>query len=453
MVFSSITFLFIFLPFVLLFYYASSNITYKNVVLLFSSLLFYAWGEPVYVILMIISILFNYYVGKDIAQNRKKSTLIFGVVINLLILGYFKYAGFIVNSINDITGLSIAIRELPLPIGISFYTFQAMSYVVDVYRGTSKAQEKVLPFAVYITMFPQLIAGPIVKYEDIEKQLASRNVTRKAFNNGVFIFTKGLAKKVILANCLGRLHETVLGMEEMSAVSAWVGAIAYTIQIFNDFSGYSDMAIGLGKMFGFKFPDNFNCPYRATSVTDFWRRWHISLSTWFKEYVYIPLGGNRKGTFRQIINLLIVWSLTGLWHGAAWNFVVWGLYYGVLLILEKFVFAKLQKVIPAVFRWIFTFFLVIIGWVFFFSSSITSAISYIQSMFGIGTVAFDSEGLFYLANYAVLIIVGFIVASHKSKLYKNAHVAFKWVISIVLFVISVAFLISESYNPFLYFRF
>lgn len=453
MVFSSITFLFIFLPFTLLFYYANSNITYKNVILLFASLLFYAWGEPVYVILMIISILFNYYVGKDIGQNRKKSTLIFGVVVNLLILGYFKYAGFIVNSINDITGLSIRIREVSLPIGISFYTFQAMSYVVDVYRGNCKAQEKVLPFAVYITMFPQLIAGPIVKYVDIEKQLASRTVTRKAFNNGVFLFTRGLAKKVILANCLGRLHETVLGMEEMSALSAWVGAIAYTIQIFNDFSGYSDMAIGLGKIFGFTFPDNFDCPYRATSITDFWRRWHISLSTWFKEYVYIPLGGNRKGTFRQIINLLIVWSLTGLWHGAAWNFVAWGLYYGILLILEKFVFAKVQKVVPAVFRWIFTFFLVIIGWVFFFSSSITSAVSYIQAMFGIGTVGADSQGLFYLASYAVLIIIGLITASNKSKWYKKSHAAFKWIISIVLFVISVAFLISESYNPFLYFRF
>ena len=453
MVFSSITFLFVFLPVTLVLYFLCRNTTYRNVILLIASLVFYAWGEPVYVILMLISILFNFYIGRDIEQNRKKSTLVFGIVVNLLILGYFKYAGFLVDSFNRITGLSVHMRELALPIGISFYTFQAMSYIVDVYRGGSHAQEKILPFAVYITMFPQLIAGPIVRYEDIEKQLVQRKVTGKAFSEGILIFVKGLAKKVILANCIGKLHETILGMPNMSALSAWIGAIAYTLQIFNDFSGYSDMAIGLGRMLGFNFPDNFNSPYRSLSVTEFWRRWHISLGTWFREYVYIPLGGNRKGRVRQIINLLIVWMLTGLWHGAAWNFVVWGLYYGVLLIIEKFLFSKIQDKVPKAIRWAGTFFIVVIGWVFFFSNSITDAAVYIGRMFGVGCAGFDTNSLFWLAGYAILLIVGFLAAVFNKKMFKKVPAAFKWAGCIILFVISVAFLISESYNPFLYFRF
>lgn len=273
MVFSSLTFLFIFLPVVLILYYVCRDITWKNVILLISSLVFYAWGEPVYVLLMIISIFFNYFIGKDIAVNRhKKGVLIFGIAVNLLILGYFKYSGFLIDTINQITGLSIQSRELPLPIGISFYTFQAMSYIIDVYRGNSRAQQKILPFAVYITMFPQLIAGPIVRYEDIENQLNSRKFSGKVFGDGVIIFVRGLAKKVILANCIGALHTEILGITTRSASVAWIGAIAYTLQIFNDFSGYSDMAIGLGKMLGFEFPVNFNAPYRSLSVTEFWRR-------------------------------------------------------------------------------------------------------------------------------------------------------------------------------------
>lgn len=452
MVFSSITFLFIFLPITLLLYYVGKSTTYKNVVLLSASLLFYAWGEPIYVVLMMISILLNYYIGKDLGRKRSKGTLVFGVIVNLLILGYFKYAGFLVDSINNLTGFEINIRAVALPIGISFYTFQAMSYIIDVYRG-SRAQEKLLPFAVYITMFPQLIAGPIVRYEDIERQLTVRVINANNFREGVFIFIKGLAKKVILANCLGKLHETVLAMPEMSVLSAWLGAIAYTIQIFNDFSGYSDMAIGLGKMMGFDFPVNFDKPYRSLSVTEFWRRWHISLSTWFREYVYIPLGGNRKGVFRQIINLLIVWMLTGLWHGAAWNFVLWGAYYGVLLILEKFVFAKVQEKLPKVIRFILTIFIVIIGWVFFFSSSLTEAIGYLGAMFDFGGTVVDSQGLFYLCGYGLLLVIGFLPAAiGLGKLHK-APVVIKWIVYVLLFVLSVAFLISESYNPFLYFRF
>ena len=452
MVFSSITFLFIFLPLTLLLYYVGKNTTYKNVVLLIASLLFYAWGEPIYVVLMMISILFNYYIGKDLGRKKSKGTLIFGVIVNLLILGYFKYSGFLVDSINDFAGTEINIRAVALPVGISFYTFQAMSYIIDVYRG-SKAQEKLLPFAVYITMFPQLIAGPIVRYDDIERQLSVRVINATNFREGIFIFIKGLAKKVILANCLGKLHEIVLGMNEVSVLAAWMGALAYTIQIFNDFSGYSDMAIGLGKMMGFDFPLNFDKPYRSLSVTEFWRRWHISLSTWFREYVYIPLGGNRKGVFRQIINLLIVWMLTGLWHGAAWNFVLWGAYYGVLLILEKFVFAKIQSKLPKFIRLIMTTVIVIIGWVFFFSTSLTGAVEYIKNMFNFGGTLVDSQSLFYLCSYGVLIVIGYLPAViGLGKLHKSP-VVLKWIVYVVMFVLSVAFLISESYNPFLYFRF
>ena len=453
MVFSSITFLFIFLPITLLLYYVGKNTTYKNVVLLIASLLFYAWGEPVYVILMLLSILFNFYVGKDLQRKRSKGTLIFGVVVNLLILGYFKYAGFLVDSVNQLTGLEINIRAVALPVGISFYTFQAMSYIIDVYRGGSKAQDKLLPFAVYITMFPQLIAGPIVRYEDIERQLVVRTINATNFREGIFLFIKGLAKKVILANCLGKLHETVLGIGDKSVLLAWVGAIAYTIQIFNDFSGYSDMAIGLGKMMGFDFPINFDKPYRSLSVTEFWRRWHISLSTWFREYVYIPLGGNRKGVARQILNLLIVWMLTGLWHGAAWNFVLWGAYYGVLLILEKFVFAKIQPKLPKVIRLLMTIIIVIIGWVFFFSPSLTEAVAYLGAMFGVGNVLVDGQGLFYLCSYGILIIIGFLPATTGLGKLHKAPVVIKWITYVLIFILSVAFLISESYNPFLYFRF
>lgn len=454
MVFSSINFLFIFLPLTLLSYYLCRNIKWKNIILLASSLIFYAWGEPVYIILMLISILFNYYIGKDIDEGRhRKYTLIFGIIVNLLILGYFKYAGLIVDSVNKITGLSLVNRELPLPIGISFYTFQAMSYIIDVYRGGSKAQQKLLPFAVYITMFPQLIAGPIVRYEDIENQLNERRFSGRDFGDGVVIFVKGLAKKVILANCIGALHAEIFGIADRGALAAWIGALAYTLQIFNDFSGYSDMAIGLGKMLGFDFSENFDRPYASTSITQFWRRWHISLGTWFREYLYIPLGGNRRGAARQIINLLIVWTLTGLWHGAAWNFVAWGFYYGVLLILEKFVFAKVQKKLPKIANWIITFLLVVIGWVFFFCNSLGEAFSYLGTMFGAGGAGTAGMGGFYILAYALLLVLGFLPSAFKAEGKIKLPVSVKWFACVLLFMLSVAFLVSESYNPFLYFRF
>ena len=454
MVFSSLTFLFVFLPVVLLMYYIVRDIAWKNVILLIASLVFYAWGEPVYIILMVLSILFNYYAGLEIEQTHKKSTLAFAVVINIFILGYFKYSGFLIDTINSIFGTSIRNRELSLPIGISFYTFQAMSYLIDVYRGNSRGQKNLLSFAVYITMFPQLIAGPIVRYEDIEEQLNTRLFKASDFADGVPIFIKGFFKKVVLANCIGALHTEILkmGVSNISAFTAWLGAIAYTLQIFNDFSGYSDMAIGLGRMLGFTFPKNFDRPYSSKSITEFWRRWHISLGTWFREYVYIPLGGNRKGKGRQILNLIIVWALTGLWHGAAWNFVVWGMYYGFLLIFEKFVYSKLQNKLPGFVNVFITFVIVIIGWVFFFSNSMTEACAYLKVMFGGNNIGFDSTGLFYLANNALMFIAAWIPSVFTIDL-KKINKAVKWIVCILIFVLTVAFLVSESYYPFLYFRF
>lgn len=446
--------MFCFLPLVFILYFGFKDIAWKNVVLLIASLLFYAWGEPVYVVLMVLSILFNYYAGREIEKEHKKSSLFFAIIINILILGYFKYSGFLIDTINSLFGTSIRNRELALPIGISFYTFQAMSYLIDVYRRNSKAQKGILPFAVYITMFPQLIAGPIVRYEDIEEQLNSRLIKGSDFIKGIPYFVKGLFKKIVLANCIGAIHTEILamGVGNISAFTAWIGALAYTLQIFNDFSGYSDMAIGLGKMFGFEFPKNFDSPYRSGSVTEFWRRWHISLGTWFREYVYIPLGGNRKGVFRHIINLLIVWALTGLWHGAAWNFVLWGVYYGVLLIFEKYVYSKVQKKLPAVINILVTFIIVIIGWVFFFSNSFGESINYLGAMFGANGIGFDNTGLFLLLNNLVMMIIAWIPSVTDFEGIKLPKVL-KWIICVFVFVLTITFLVSESYNPFLYFRF
>lgn len=454
MVFSSLTFMFCFLPLVFVLYFGFKDIAWKNVVLLIASLLFYAWGEPVYVVLMVLSILFNYYAGREIEKEHKKSSLVFAIIINILILGYFKYSGFLIETINSIFGTSIRNRELALPIGISFYTFQAMSYLIDVYRRNSRAQKSILPFAVYITMFPQLIAGPIVRYEDIEEHLESRLIKGSDFVKGIPWFVKGMFKKIVIANCIGAIHTEVLamGVGNISAFTAWIGALAYTLQIFNDFSGYSDMAIGLGKMFGFEFPKNFDSPYRSGSVTEFWRRWHISLGTWFREYVYIPLGGNRKGVFRHIINLLIVWALTGLWHGAAWNFVLWGVYYGVLLIFEKYVYSKVQKKLPAIVNILVTFIIVIIGWVFFFSNSFGESINYLGAMFGANGIGFDNTGLFLLLNNLVMMIIAWIPSVTDFEGIKLPKVL-KWIICVFVFVLTITFLVSESYNPFLYFRF
>lgn len=470
MLFSSITFLFIFLPLTLLLYYLVP-FRMKNYVMLAASLIFYAWGEPVYIILMILSIILNYFCGQDIYEKRDnaramKMSLMFGVVMNLLILGFFKYYGLFMDTINAILPIDIPYRVLALPIGISFYTFQAMSYLIDVYRKEVKPQENVLYFALYISMFPQLIAGPIVRYIDIEEQLKERSINSTKFGEGAMYFIRGLAKKVVLANTFGSVYEQVAAMQmgSFSTLTAWVGAIAYAFQIYFDFGGYSDMAIGLGKMFGFEFLPNFNYPYIAKSITDFWRRWHISLSTWFREYVYIPLGGNRCTPSRHILNLLIVWMLTGLWHGAQWNFMFWGLYYGVILILEKYLWGSKIEKLPAAVQHIYAFVLVLFGWVFFFSPTLGYAGQYLKVMFGIGAKGiFDKQGFFMIFTNWLLIVIAILASAPRGyKLLKKitgcwqseeVRAIVTCAVYIAMFLLCIAFLVTETYNPFLYFRF
>ena len=470
MLFSSITFLFIFLPLTLLLYYLVP-FRMKNYVMLAASLIFYAWGEPVYIILMILSIILNYFCGQDIYEKRDnaramKMSLMFGVVMNLLILGFFKYYGLLMDTINAILPIDIPYRVLALPIGISFYTFQAMSYLIDVYRKEVKPQENVLYFALYISMFPQLIAGPIVRYIDIEEQLKERSINSTKFGEGAMYFIRGLAKKVVLANTFGSVYEQVAAMQmgSFSTLTAWVGAIAYAFQIYFDFGGYSDMAIGLGKMFGFEFWPNFNYPYIAKSITDFWRRWHISLSTWFREYVYIPLGGNRCTPSRHILNLLIVWMLTGLWHGAQWNFMFWGLYYGVILILEKYLWGSKIEKLPAAVQHIYAFVLVLFGWVFFFSPTLGYAGQYLKVMFGIGAKGiFDKQGFFMIFTNWLLIVIAILASAPRGyKLLKKitgcwqseeVRTIVTCAVYIAMFLLCIAFLVTETYNPFLYFRF
>ena len=470
MLFSSITFLFIFLPLTLLLYYLVP-FRMKNYVMLAASLIFYAWGEPVYIILMILSIILNYFCGQDIYEKRDnaramKMSLIFGVVMNLLILGFFKYYGLLMDTINAILPIDIPYRVLALPIGISFYTFQAMSYLIDVYRKEVKPQENILYFALYISMFPQLIAGPIVRYIDIEEQLKERSINSTKFGEGAMYFIRGLAKKVVLANTFGSVYEQVAAMQmgSFSTLTAWVGAIAYAFQIYFDFGGYSDMAIGLGKMFGFEFLPNFNYPYIAKSITDFWRRWHISLSTWFREYVYIPLGGNRCTPSRHILNLLIVWMLTGLWHGAQWNFMFWGLYYGVILILEKYLWGSKIEKLPAAVQHIYAFVLVLFGWVFFFSPTLGYACQYLKVMFGIGAKGiFDKQGFFMIFTNWLLIVIAILASAPRGyKLLKKitgcwqseeVRTIVTCAVYIAMFLLCIAFLVTETYNPFLYFRF
>ena len=470
MLFSSITFLFIFLPLTLLLYYLVP-FRMKNYVMLAASLIFYAWGEPVYIILMILSIILNYFCGQDIYEKRDnaramKMSLMFGVVMNLLILGFFKYYGLLMDTINAILPIDIPYRVLALPIGISFYTFQAMSYLIDVYRKEVKPQENILYFALYISMFPQLIAGPIVRYIDIEEQLKERSINSTKFGEGAMYFIRGLAKKVVLANTFGSVYEQVAAMQmgSFSTLTAWVGAIAYAFQIYFDFGGYSDMAIGLGKMFGFEFLPNFNYPYIAKSITDFWRRWHISLSTWFREYVYIPLGGNRCTPSRHILNLLIVWMLTGLWHGAQWNFMFWGLYYGVILILEKYLWGSKIEKLPSAVQHIYAFVLVLFGWVFFFSPTLGYAGQYLKVMFGIGAKGiFDKQGFFMIFTNWLLIVIAILASAPRGyKLLKKitgcwqseeVRTIVTCAVYIAMFLLCIAFLVTETYNPFLYFRF
>lgn len=468
MLFSSIVFLFSFLPAVMILYYLLP-VRFRNVILLLASLVFYAWGEPVYLFLMLLSILFNYFSGLDIARNLQdkrtaKRSLVFNLIINLAVLGFFKYEGFVLDTLNGILPVHISYHALPLPIGISFYTFQILSYIIDVYRGNVKVQTNLPNFALYVTMFPQLIAGPIVQYADVDEQLASREVSRTKFGEGSMYFIRGLAKKVLLANTSGMIFTEVSGLAKgnIAVMTAWLGAFAYMFQIYFDFSGYSDMAIGLGKMFGFEFNMNFNYPYVSKSITEFWRRWHISLSSWFRDYVYIPLGGNRVSKIKHIRNLLIVWFLTGLWHGAAWNFVAWGLYYGVILIIEKYLLSPVLDRLPDVVRHIYSIVLVVIGWVLFFSSSFGQAADYIRVMFGAGAHGFaDRESMYLLTSNLILWLI-LIFGSTPLVHFRYEHMlrTKKWnttiinsVVYVALFIVCIAYLVTETYNPFLYFRF
>lgn len=484
MVFSSFVFLLAFLLLVLLIYYVCPG-KVRNLVLLVASLLFYAWGEPVYVLIMLFSTVFDYTNGRLIEyfQNKNrpgkaKVVLVIDLVGNLGILGFFKYADFVIGNINSITGAGLTLLHIALPIGISFYTFQTMSYTIDVYRKVVPAQHNIVAFATYVTLFPQLIAGPIVQYKTVAAELSDRKVTLTDFSEGAFRFTIGLAKKVLLANQIGSLWDTISQLHQMSAATAWLGAIAYSFQIYFDFSGYSDMAIGLGKMFGFHFLENFNFPYMSKTITEFWRRWHISLSSWFREYVYIPLGGNRKGMGRQLFNIMVVWILTGLWHGANWNFVLWGIYYGILLMIEKLFLLKWLKKAPAWIGHIYSMFLVVIGWTIFAQTDMSQLGRYLKTMFGIGAHGgADADFFYFLSTNAVLLIL-LVVCSidhrfwlrkvcKKSVASENAENdnIYQWceqsrgvtyakpVIMIVLLVVSFAFLVGDSYNPFLYFRF
>ena len=469
MLFSSITFLFLFLPVVLAVYYLVPW-KVKNIALLIASLFFYAWGEPVYVVLMVLSILLNYFCARDIKENenepvKAKFNVVFAVAVNLFILGFFKYYGFLLDTINAVFSTEIAYRELPLPVGISFYTFQAISYIVDIYRGKAQPQKNILYFALYISMFPQLIAGPIVRYEDIEAQLKHRRLSLQRLGQGAMYFIIGLAKKTVIANSVGAVFEQISEMPagSLSVLTAWLGAFSYAFQIYFDFSGYSDMAVGLGKMFGFEFKKNFDYPYISKSVTEFWRRWHISLSTWFREYVYIPLGGNRCSVSRNIFNLMVVWVLTGMWHGAAWNFIAWGVYYGVILVMEKYVWGASLDMLPNPMRHIYTGIMVLVGWVLFFSPSLGYALRYLGAMIGGGTGIVDNQGAFLLFGHWLLYLLAVLGSSSLGMRLVNAvprmarsaraQAAVSVVIYMGIFVISVAFFVTDTFNPFLYFRF
>ena len=466
MVFSSITFLYIFLPITLLVYYLVPAKA-KNWVLFVSGLVFYAWGEPVYVFITILSTLIDYTAGRlmdfwNDDEKRRKILLICSVAMNLGLLAVFKYSSFIIDNINALFHGGIPDPQLPLPIGISFFTFQSMSYTIDLYRRQIKVQKNFINFGAYVTMFPQIVAGPIVRYQDVSKELESRSITVGETADGIGLFTRGLAKKLLLANNIGLLWAQVREMpiDAVPAATAWLGILAFAFQIYFDFSGYSDMACGIGKMLGFHFPQNFNLPYTAKSITDFWRRWHITLSTWFKEYLYIPLGGNRSGTVRTIRNLLIVWVLTGFWHGASWNFVCWGLYFGVLLVLEKFVYGKILNKLPSFVRQLYTFVLVVFSWVLFEMETLGDVGRYLQAMFG-GAGFADSRSIYLLRSYFLLFLICiFASGSWGKKVY--SQFSNRWparaqallpVSVILLMAVCTAYLVNATYNPFLYFRF
>ena len=461
MLFSSLTFLLAFFPLVLVLYYVNNNRVYRNIILLISSLIFYSWGEPRTIIIMIITIIVNYVMAIMIEENEKYRKLLFIVtcIFNIGILFFFKYFNFFVN---DVLMLKNVTLNIILPIGISFYTFQILSYVIDVYKKEVVAQRSIINLGAYVTMFPQLIAGPIVRYQTIAKELTERKEHVDDIAEGLRRFIIGLGKKIIIANQMAIIADKVylsIPLHDLNTMFAWIGTIAFALQIYYDFSGYSDMAIGLGKMFGFHFVENFNYPYIATSITDFWRRWHISLSSWFRDYVYIPLGGSRCSKARWMLNIMIVWSLTGLWHGASYNFVLWGLYYGVLLMMEKLFFKKYLDKLRGI-NYIITMLIVLVGWVFFNSSSVDQIIYMIRNLFGFNgsfsLILLNNQGILYLLPYMLIAIIG--MGPWINQLFikiRNNTIGFTIydIYLVVILVVCLIFLINNSYNPFIYFRF
>ena len=456
MVFSSLEFIFIFLPIFFIIYYLVKD-RYKNFIILIFSLLFYSFGEPVYILLLLLSSVVDYSNGffiNKFKDNKKKKRifLIISIIVNLSILGFFKYADFFIDNIN-LFGLNVKNFNLALPLGISFFTFQTMSYSIDVYKGNINYEKNFINYMAYVSMFPQLVAGPIVRYKDISKELKKRTHSFENYSNGLFRFLTGLFKKVLIANTFGYVFGILTSdVSSISLVGAWLGALSFALQIYFDFSGYSDMAIGLGKMMGFNYPENFNYPYIADSITDFWRRWHITMSTWFKDYVYIPLGGSKKGTFRTIFNLFVVWFLTGLWHGASYNFIMWGLYFFIILIIEKNIISKfkLNKVI----KHIYVVIVVLISWIIFSFTDINIMLTYLKKMF-INSSIIDNTVLFSLKSYFIYYIMGIILSTrliYKIKPNKVINILIG-IIYVILFIITIASLVSDSYNPFLYFRF
>ncbi len=465
MVFSSFTFLFIFLPLVLLTYFLAKKRQLRNIVLLVFSLIFYAWGEPVYVILMLLAIIVNYFIALKIERRKrgKKKWMIIDVIFNLGVIGFFKYGNFIIQNINGIFHSNIGEMNLALPIGISFYTFQVLSYVIDVYRKTVPAQKSMVNLGMYVTLFPQLIAGPIVRYETVAEEIENRKENFSEVVEGLKRFFIGLGKKVLIANQMALIADTIYGgdLANTGTVSLWLAAISYTLQIYFDFSGYSDMAIGLGRMFGFHFLENFNYPYIAKSITDFWRRWHISLSTWFRDYVYIPLGGNRVSTLKWLRNILVVWLLTGLWHGASWNFILWGVYYGVILIIEKVFLGRIIEKLPKVLQHIYALFFIIIGWVIFRVEDFSQMGIVLQKMFTwqassiIDNIILNFD-IFSSLPYILIGIIGSMplwTKVREKRKQTNSYLIVSNLWSFGIFMLSICFLLVATYNPFIYFRF
>ena len=475
MVFSSLIFLYQFFPLVLLLYFVIPGRfrTARNLVLLLFSLLFYSWGEPKAIWLMIGSILLNYVHGWFVQRfcdrgERKKAraVVISAVVLNLLLLGIFKYANFFLQNISAVLGREAPLLSIALPIGISFYTFQSLSYAVDIYRGEAHSQKNIVAFGMYVTFFPQLIAGPIVTFHSIADQLKGRTESRDQFSRGISRFLQGLGKKVLLANSIGLVWEQVSAMpaDTLPALTAWIGLFAFAFQIYFDFSGYSDMAVGMGLMFGFHFPENFDHPYRSKSITEFWRRWHITLSSWFRDYVYIPLGGNRRGLAIQLRNIAIVWALTGIWHGASWNFLLWGVYFGILLMLEKLFLLRWLERLPAILRHGYALFLILIGWVLFAFDDLSAGIAYLGALFGAGGSLLSNDTIYLFYTNLILLVILCIASAGVPQRLRNLYgrLAVKQPLAASLLgsvgaaavlLLSTAYLVDASYNPFLYFRF